>query len=391
MDEIRTKVSDMIKIETELLRERQKTASQAEQWINNISIGVPIGAILFGTGVLFFIGRKVVHPINQIASTIASSSTQIATAVEEQERIASQQAAAVNETTSTMNELSTSSQSTAEKAESASTGARQVLNLAESSAAGAREVLNLAESSAAGARKVLNLAEGGTETVGRTLAEMSALQETVAAIASEMARLSEQAKQISSITNIVSDLATQTNMLALNAAVEAVRAGEHGKGFGVVAAEIRKLAEGSKQSAQQINALVGGIQSAVNSTALVTEEGRKTTSSAMTLSQETAEAFARVAKAIEEIILNSSAGVARAIEDVVLTNHQTSFAALEEVVANFQQISLTAKHQAIAIQQVLEAMDNLNRGAVQTASGITETRVGIEKLNEAAYNLKTIV
>jgi methyl-accepting chemotaxis protein len=358
--------------------------------------------------------------INQTVNAIVSSSTEIAVTVEQQERSAVQQAAAVNQATTTINELGTSSAQSANQAEfsaesahkvlvlaeSSTAGAKQVLALAESSTTGAKQVLALAESSAAGAKQVLSLAEGGTKTVERSLEGMSILNEKVMAIASQISQLSEQAQQIASITNLVSDVAAQTNMLALNAAVEAVHAGEHGKGFSIVASEIRKLADQSKKSAEKINSLVNHIQTAINSTVIVTDEGRKTTELGIKLSQETAEAFASVTEAINKFVLNSSSGVAEAIGNIVLkssagvvesinedvlSNQQISLMAINDIVERSQQISLTAKQQAIAIQQVVEAMNSLNQGAQQTASGISQTKVGIKNLNEAAQSLNTIV
>ncbi len=329
--------------------------------------------------------------INETVNAIVTSSNEISATVEQQERSASYQASSAHQTTNTMHQLGVSSAQTVEQAESAAENARQILGLAESSVVGARDVLSLAESSAQGSRQVLTLAEGGNKTVGRTLEGMSILKEKVGAIAEQILRLSEQTNQIGSITNLVSDLANQTNMLSLNAAVEAVRAGEHGKGFGVVASEIRKLADQSKKSAEKINQLVFAIQGAINSTVMVTAEGRKTAETSIELSRDTADAFMKVTEAIEEIVLKSSEGVVQAINEVVLQNQQNSLAAVNEVVVNNQQISLTAKQQAIAIQEVVEAMNNLNQGAVQTASGITQTKVGIQKLNEAAHSLKTIV
>jgi len=173
------------------------------------------------------------------------------------------------------------------------------------------------------------------------------LRDKVGDIAEQIIRLSEQTNQIGSISTLVSDLANQTNMLALNAAVEAVRAGEHGKGFGVVAAEIRKLADASKKSAERINSLVKDIENATTSTVVVTDSGRKT------------------------------------VDDIV--------AAINNVAVNSQQISLTAKQQAVAIQQVVDSMNSINQAAAETASGITQTKVGTQKLNEAATNLKAIV
>jgi len=166
------------------------------------------------------------------------------------------------------------------------------------------------------------------------------------AIADQVLRMSEQTKQISSITNLVSDLANQTNMLALNAAVEAARAGENGKGFAVVATEIRKLADQSKKSADRINGLIENIQALTDATVINTADGIQ-------------------------------------VESMV--------AAVNNIVVNNQRISLTAKQQAVAIEQVVAAMNSLNEGAVQTASGITQTKIGVKRVNEAAQNLQELV
>ncbi len=315
MDDLRVQVAEMTKTEEELLVKRQTDASQAEMFATLTSIGGTVVAISFGILVLMFIARKIVQPINQVANMIASSSTEIAAAVEEQERTVSHQASSVNETTSTMDELSASSRQSAAQSESAADGARQVLVLIDG-----------------------NGYQGRGET---------SLRMKVGAIAEQILRLSEQTSQIGNIAGLVSDLANQTNMLSLNAAVEAARAGEHGKGFAVVATEIRKLADQSKQSAEKINALVNDIQTATNSTVMVTDEGTKM------------------------------------VEGIV--------GAVNNIVTNSQQISLTAKQQAIAIQQVVEAMNALNQGASQTASGLSQTKVSVQKLNEAALDLKSVV
>ena len=175
----------------------------------------------------------------------------------------------------------------------------------------------------------------------------SSLREKVGDIATQILHLSEQTNQIGMISTLVSDLASQTNMLALNAAVEAVRAGEHGKGFAVVAAEIRKLADQSKRSAEKINVLVLDIQKSTNSTVMVTGEGTKT---------------------VEKIV-----------------------DAIKTIAVNGQQISLTSNQQAIAVQQVVEAMNSLNIAARETASGIGQIKIGTQRLNDAAQELKAVV
>ncbi|MCA1994990.1 MAG: methyl-accepting chemotaxis protein [Coleofasciculus sp. S288] len=297
-----------------------------------------IALILCGTNFLILggiwkISENIKSRLKRAINTLATSSSEISTTIEEQERIASQQAASVNETTTTMDELEASCRQASEQAQSAVSAARQALQVAES----------------------------GTQAVGETLEGMFALEKKVGAIAEQIVHLSEQASQIGSISQLVSDLANQTNMLALNSSVEAVRAGEHGKGFSVVANEIRKLADQCQRSAEKINVLVSEIQSAINSTVMVTEEGTKTVASGVQVAQKTNQAFTSVSDAINKVVLNN------------------------------QQISLNLKQQVDAMQQVIEAMETINRGAKETASGIGQTRLGTEQMNEAAIVLKRMV
>ncbi|NEO25804.1 MAG: methyl-accepting chemotaxis protein [Kamptonema sp. SIO4C4] len=315
----------------------------------------PLTAILLG----FSIGRNIIRSLSEIINIIASSSTQIATSVEEQERVADEQAISVNQTTATMDELRTS--------------ARQSAKQAEAGLENAHQVLNLAEEGSDGAHQVLNLANDGSQVVENTLTGIKHLEKRVQEISDRITQLSDRTSQISNITKLVGDIANQTNMLALNAAVEAVRAGEHGKGFSVVATEIRKLADQSKQSAEQINQIIVDIQNAILTTVSVADDAKKEANNSITLSQQTTESFQ---------------GVRQAIDNIVLKNQETTLNAVNEIVVSNKQISLTAQQQAVAVEQVVSAMNEINNGAQQTANGINQTRQGIQKMNEAAQTLK---
>lgn len=319
MDDIRTNLTSMRSFEEERLQARQARADEIQRFAALLVLSGTFVAVLIGASIAIFIARKIVQPLNQVAGAIATSSTEIAAAIEQQERNVTQQAAAVSQTTTTMDELSASSQQSA----------------------------NQAESAAASAQEVLFLVDGNHHLGWQSMADEASLREKVGQIAEQILRLSEQTHQIGSISNLVSDLASQTNMLALNAAVEAARAGEHGRGFAVVAGEIRKLADQSRKSAERINALVADVQNATNSTVMVTDEGTKT---------------------VEKIV--------DAINNIALNN---------------QQISVNSKQQAIAIAQVVEAMNVLNETACQTTSGIRQIRVGTQQLNEAALDLREVV
>jgi len=329
-DEIETTFKEA---EEAVLKQETKAAKDALNLLITLLLIGSLILICISVFIALKISSGITRSINQAVNAIASSSNEIAVTVEQQERTAGHQATVVQQTTAVMDELGVSSQQSAEQAELA----------------------------AAGAKQVLMLTETGAEAVTHTLEDMAALREKVNAIAEQILQLSEQTNQIGNISSLVSDLANQTNMLALNASIEAVRAGEHGKGFGVVAGEIRKLAEQSKNSAEKINGLVINIENAINSTVSVTAEGKQKVETGVQTAEGTAETFVSVADAVKSIVTNS------------------------------QQISLTAKQQAIAIQQVVDAMGSINQGSLQTASGISQTKVGTQKLNEAALNLQAVV
>jgi methyl-accepting chemotaxis protein len=283
--------------------------------------------------VLWRISRRMTQELQSSVGVVASSSAQIAASVEEQERTISQQSSAVNQTTATMEELGASSLQSAHQAEASAEGAQQALSLVQS------------------ASKAMQQAKS----------EMGSLKEKVTAIAEQIMQLGEQTGQIAGISELVSDISTQTNMLALKAAVEAVRVGEQGKGFGVVAAEIRKLSDQTKKSAERINALVSEIQASMNSAVMVTDEGTKTAIGGMHLVQNTANAFSGVTDAINSVFVNN------------------------------QQILLSAKQQAVAVQQVVAAMNSINVGAQETASVISQVKSSTGLLSETAGNLKVLV
>ncbi|MEO0948028.1 MAG: methyl-accepting chemotaxis protein [Cyanobacteria bacterium J06641_5] len=281
----------------------------------------------------FFLLGRVSRALRASVDNVASTSSEIAASVEQQERILSQQAASVTETTTTVEELGASTLQSAEQAESSTAGARQAIELSES----------------------------GTAAVSRARAGIGELQTKVEAIASQIVRLSEQTSQISSISDLVADIASQTNMLALNAAVEAARAGEQGRGFAVVAGEVRKLADQSKDSAEKIGKLIAEVQASINSTVMVTDEGTKTAIEGLRLTDETVAAFNGIAEAVNNVFLNN------------------------------QQISLGSKQQAVGVQQVVSAMNAINLGSQESAAGVTQVRAAASQLADIASQMQESV
>jgi len=337
MDNVRTQLAEMAQEQDKILDQRQKATDQVQQLSSIVGWGglvICIGSGLFVSYyVANYITRLIVRPITDAAKAVASSSAGITNTVEQQERTVLEQTSSVTETTSTIEELGVFTLQSAEQADNAAGGAKQALVLA----------------------------EGGTQTVGQTIEGISGLKDQVTAIANQIIRLSEQTAQISTVSDLVADLANQTNMLALNAGVEAARAGEHGKGFAVVAGEIRKLADQSKKSADRIHSLVNEVQAAINSTVMVTDEGTKKATVGIELAQETGMVFASIADSVNQVFINS------------------------------QQIAQNSKRQAVAVQQVVAAMNVINLGAKETVAGIVQVKDATTNLNKTAENLEAVV
>jgi 23S rRNA pseudoU1915 N3-methylase RlmH len=284
-------------------------------------------------GLSTFFADRVTKYFQRAIETITTSAGEIIDTVQSQEITVNQQANSAITTADTVNQLENISTETAAQAQSSANGAQQALSLAEE----------------------------GTQSVWQTLEGMSGLRDRVDEIAEQIVNLGEQTKQITTVSDLVSNLAKQTNMLALKAAVEAARVGEQGKGFGVVAGEIRKLAEESKKSAEKINNLATDIQVAINRTVMVTDRGTKTVTEGIQLAQNTAATFVGVTNAVNSVFLNS------------------------------QQISASAKQQATAIQQVLGEMTIISQGSQESAIGMHRVKTSTRELNQIADELQAAV
>ncbi|MFN3361928.1 MAG: methyl-accepting chemotaxis protein [Pseudanabaenaceae cyanobacterium] len=315
---------------------REASVLEREQIVQAVSRSFIYAAIAFGLIVIAspvvsnVIAQSIATGVTKTIGELASTISQIAASMAEQEKVISQQAVSVNQTTTTMEELGASSRQSAEQAIASSTNAQ----------------------------KSLELCNTGSQSVQQTLEGISTVKDKVTAIAEKIVQLSEQTAQISTVSDLVADIANQTNILALNAAVEAARAGEQGKGFAVVAQEVRKLADQSKTSAEKISNLIREIQSSINATVMVTDEGTKTANESMRLAQETLQSFEGIVKAVETIAVNT------------------------------QQIALSSKQQAVGVQQAVSAMNAINLGAKEASASVAQVKAAIQQLSESTQLLQ---
>ncbi|MFZ0964303.1 MAG: HAMP domain-containing methyl-accepting chemotaxis protein [Terriglobia bacterium] len=231
-----------------------------------------------------------------------------------------------------------------------------------------KQVSNNAEASAEAARRALEAAEQGNRSVRDTLEGMQRIRASVQATAKKIKSLGDRSLEISEIINVINDITEQTNLLALNAAIEAARAGEAGRGFAVVADEVRKLAEHSRSATKDIAALIKAIQAETSEAVVVMEEGTKEVEIGARLADQAGKALEAIstvvrqsAELVQEISLASkqqvrgTEGVANAMQIISNITRQTSYGA--------RQTTSTVEHMVKLSQQLNEVLSQFRIGA----------------------------
>lgn len=362
----------------DLMREAEARASRSR----NVLFGFSLAAILLAAALTYILSRMISRPLEQLAETaqriatgdltmeipesargddigklsraframvlglrqlngeiregvnvLASTSSEIMAATSQIATGVSETAASVNETTSTLDE------------------ARQTANLVSEKA---RAVSDISQSAA-------KISHDGRQEVEDAIHEMDLIREHMENIGRSISRLHEHSQAIGEIIATVNDLSEQSNLLAVNAAIEAAKAGESGRGFSVVAREMKNLAVQSKQATGQVRSILSDIQQNANSTAMATERGHKVVESGVSRSQSAGEAIREMTESI--------GSVAQAA----------------------MQIAASSNEQLIGMDQVATAMENITQASQQNAAGTKQAEESARALHELGGRLREVV
>lgn len=277
--------------------------------------------------------RFQMNEITEGVNVLSSAASEIMSTISQLSSSAAETVTSVSETTSTIEEVKLTAEVSKQKATQMSENSTQNIEISQK----------------------------GAKSIEETIEGMNKIKQQMESIASIVVRLSEQSQSIGEIAISVNDIAEQSNLLAVNASIEAAKAGEQGKGFSVVAQEIKNLAERSKESTTQIRSILNEIQKAISSAVMATEQGGKVVDDGLELSSIAGEAISTLAASVEE----------------------SSHASL--------QIASSSEQQFVGMDQIAAAMENIREASVQTAASTKQSEVSVTDLHKLGEKLQELL
>jgi methyl-accepting chemotaxis protein len=337
-----------------------------------------------------------VEEMNAAISEIADGTEGLAASTEETAASMEEMVTSITQITGSSQELSVSVESTAASIEELSATINQVahnsgeLTLATGETQSAisqisssvKEVEQSAKESAMLSEKVMKEASTyGMSSIEKTIQGMNEIKASVEKTADYITKLGGRSEEIGTILNVIDEITDQTTLLALNAAILAAQAGEHGKGFSVVADEIKNLAERTSVSTQEIATLIQSVQREMGDAVNAMEEGLKSVEIGFKVTDEAADALRKIVESSKKSSEMSMA-IERSTSEQAMASKLVSNA-MEKVLTMVEQIEKATQEQNKGVQLIMKETEKMNDASKQVKTATNEQSLNSKQISKA--------
>ncbi|KAA3645381.1 MAG: hypothetical protein DWQ07_13005 [Chloroflexi bacterium] len=337
------------------------------------------------------------------AEQAGQAANQINSAIDQVAQGSVEQSKSVNDTTQTVEQITKAIDGVARGAQEQSAAVTQTAETTMQITTAISEVTANAQAGAEGAAKAAQTAKEGAAKIEDNVKGMSTIKQQVDMTGEKVQEMGRLSEQVGVILETIDDIASQTNLLALNAAIEAARAGEHGKGFAVVADEVRSLAERTATATKEVGELIGQVQVTVKHVVTAMAQSAQEVDTGVERANQSGEALKNILEAIDEVHakmteistateqVETSSNELAAAMDAVSAVVEENTASTEEMTAGASEVSDAFQNVASITEEVSASAEEVSASAEEMSAQVKEVSVNAESLAGMSQQLSELV